>query len=967
MDENLRSKLDALLRKQENMQNYLHQLGEDCKQIDLELRKLPNKDASTDTSALEREKTDPPKTSSTPPPIPPQLQVIAESALSKATPIDQKQPHAGESDESRQLEDTLPTAFSGEAMSAIDPPKEKKPPVKSPVKLPSVNAGDWELNFGKVWLVRIGVIFLLTGLIFLSTYAYKNWLFNAGPVVKVTFFMVISLSLTGLGLWLDQWKKRFRQYGQVVASGGLAAGYYTIYASHFVPSLKLVDNAILAGILLTIWAGLMLAYAVWKKSRVVAVMAIGLAFYGTIVNSSGGLSLFSALLLSSAGMWLMIKFRWVAIGLGTVIAAYVAHAFWLGFYPQVTSGSVRFTYLASYWLLFTAALTLPKARKMPAQIQRAFCAINNGAAWCLAVFIVPAMIPHADIGWISIGVGALLMAIAMVARTDKLWDKSLAVVYGYQGILIASLGILLEATGYTRFLVMAVEASILMAGARYFGGWLARLVSSGAFLAAMLTALPVMNGGHLAPWESYAALALVCAVYTAIVRWDGKSLPSARDSQVDIVPLLPAFLTWVVAFAGVFHQWTNTSGIIGVMTTATVLMLAYFLIKHPRWKEWTGDVAMLSTFACLAGGWWYLISFKDFSLVQSFIPWATIATFWFMSPRLIQAWEKNLGSNLQPKNKALEWLMSILFCIVTAATTFHHVDEPSTWMFLGGLIAIAGHAAAEYLRRSSIGIPGLFFHFAGLVTVIIHGNSEPALGWLPAIMILIHLALTDALWKVFNKRLIRALLAMGLVITVGIHAFQQFDRPDLTLTALGLGLSAWAYRRMDNGFAITGGVLPLVIACISAIANHGDQDWLRYIPILATLMMHGLLWQGTQMNEHWIQNWKPVRVILLVAGLISLLYASTVHVQASFEGAGVAICWSLLATALFCAGLTMRCRPYRLIGLWLLAAAVVHVVFIDVMRLDTLGRILSFISLGLVLLALGFLYNKFQETIRKFL
>ncbi|MEJ6572794.1 MAG: DUF2339 domain-containing protein [Akkermansiaceae bacterium] len=963
MEDNLRAKLDALLRKQEEMQDYLHQLGEECKQIDQELSKLPNKENSSNAEGASNDlknladTIDPANPRSTPPPIPPQVKVIDETAISKATPTNQKQT------EEDHAVDELPSAFSGEAMSAVVAPKEKE----APLKLPPVNAGEWELNFGKVWLVRIGVLLLLTGLIFLSTYAYKNWLFMAGPAAKVTFFMTISLTLTGLGMWLDKWKERFRQYGRVVASGGLAAGYYTIYASHFVPSLQLVDSAILAGILLTLWAGLMLAYAVWKKSRVVAVMAIGLAFYGTIVNPSGWLSLFSALLLSSAGMWLMIKFRWIAIGLGTVVAAYVAHAFWLGFYPQSTPDSVRFTYLAAYWLLFTAALTVPKARKMPEQIQRAFCAINNGAAWCLAVFIVPKMIPHNEIGWISIGVGALLVAIAIVARTGKIWDKSLAVIFGYQGILIASLGILLESTGYTRFLVMAVEACILMAGARYFGGWLARVVSSGAFLAAMFTALPDLNGGELASWQSYAALALVSAVYTALVRQDGKITAPDRGDQPDVVPLFPAFLTWIIAVTGVFSQWTYASGINGMMITAVVLMLSYFFIKYPRWKEWTGDVAMLSIFTCIAGAFWYLNGHNELSILQSLIPLATIATFWLMSPQLTRAWEENLESKNKPNNKVLEWLMSILFWLVTAATLFHHVEEPSTWLFLGGLIAIIGHGTAEYLRRPSIGTPALLFHLVAVVTVATLGNSEPALGWLPAIMLLLHLALTDLLWKVFDKNLIRPLLALGVVLTVGTHAFQEFDRPELTLTALGLILSAWAYHRKDHSFAITGGAPPLFIACISAISMNGNQDWPRYVPILATLMMHGLLWRGTKMNEKWIENWKPVRVILLVVGLASLFYASTVHVQASFDGAGVAICWALVATALFCAGLTMRCRPYRLIAMWWLAAAVLHVVFIDVMKLDTLGRILSFISLGLVLLTLGFLYNKFQETIRKFL
>ncbi|MCP5538206.1 MAG: DUF2339 domain-containing protein [Akkermansiaceae bacterium] len=965
MEDNLRARLDALLRKQEEMQQYLHQLGEECKQIDQQLRKLPtaSEKAPHDLRNLpnaiagESHKIESSRPTATPPPIPPQLKVIVATNPSKATSTDPKQDQPGPA-----VSD-LPTAFSSATMSAVVPPQEKKPPVKTA----TVNTGDWELNFGKVWLVRIGILFLLTGLIFLSTYAYKNWLFHAGPGAKVAFFMTVSLTLTGTGMWLDKWKEKFRQYGRVLASGGLAAGYYTIYACHFVPSLQLVDSTILAGVLLTLWAGLILAYAVWKKSRVVAVMAIGLAFYGTIVNPSGWLSLFSALLLSSAGMWLMVRFRWITIGLGTVLAAYVSHAFWLGFYPQAVESTVRFTYLASYWLLFTAALTVPRARKMPEQIQRAFCAINNGAAWCLTVFLVPDMIPHTEIGWISIGVGALWIAIALISRTDKVWDKSLALVYGYQGLLIASLGVLLEATGYTRFLVMAVEACILLAGARYFGGWLARMVAAGAYLCAMITALPELNGGAFAPWPSYAALALVSAVFTALVRRDGVSMADERGSQADYVPLFPAALTWLVAGLGVFQQWSYASGVNGLMLTATLLMLAYFLIKHPRWKAWTGDVAMIGTIPVFAGIWWYLSGYTTLTITQSLIPWSVVGIYWYISPRLPQAWEDNAGSHTTSNNLSLEWLTSILFWIVTAATLTHHIEESAHWMILGGVIAVAGHAAAQYLRRPSIGAPALFFHIGALIAVVARGNYEPALGWMPAVMLLIHLALTDRFWDMFEKRVMRALLALGVVIATGTHAVQEFDRPDLTLTALGLSLLVWAYRRNDTGFAITGGAFPIVIACVNAIASHNDQDWPRYLPSLCALVMHGLLWLDTQADETKLANWKPVRVILLVAGLASLLYASTAHVQASFEGAGVAICWALLATALFCAGLTMRCRPYRLIGLWLLAAAVLHVVCIDVMKLDTLGRILSFISLGLVLLGLGFLYNKFQETIKKFI
>jgi len=40
---------------------------------------------------------------------------------------------------------------------------------------------------------------------------------------------------------------------------------------------------------------------------------------------------------------------------------------------------------------------------------------------------------------------------------------------------------------------------------------------------------------------------------------------------------------------------------------------------------------------------------------------------------------------------------------------------------------------------------------------------------------------------------------------------------------------------------------------------------------------------------------------------------------------------------------------------------------VDVWKLDTILRILSFLTLGLVLLALGFNYNRWHEALRKLL
>ena len=55
------------------------------------------------------------------------------------------------------------------------------------------------------------------------------------------------------------------------------------------------------------------------------------------------------------------------------------------------------------------------------------------------------------------------------------------------------------------------------------------------------------------------------------------------------------------------------------------------------------------------------------------------------------------------------------------------------------------------------------------------------------------------------------------------------------------------------------------------------------------------------------------------------------------------------------------------LGLGVLACALGRVVVFDVWKLETPYRILSFMALGIVLLVLGFIYNKYQEKIKEWL
>jgi uncharacterized membrane protein len=90
-------------------------------------------------------------------------------------------------------------------------------------------------------------------------------------------------------------------------------------------------------------------------------------------------------------------------------------------------------------------------------------------------------------------------------------------------------------------------------------------------------------------------------------------------------------------------------------------------------------------------------------------------------------------------------------------------------------------------------------------------------------------------------------------------------------------------------------------------------------------------------------------------------------VAATAGGFLLTVSWSLLALVVLGGGFALRERIYRLLGLVILAGAIGRIFCIDVWQLETIYRILSFLVLGAVLLALGFLYNRFADALRRWL
>jgi uncharacterized membrane protein len=101
----------------------------------------------------------------------------------------------------------------------------------------------------------------------------------------------------------------------------------------------------------------------------------------------------------------------------------------------------------------------------------------------------------------------------------------------------------------------------------------------------------------------------------------------------------------------------------------------------------------------------------------------------------------------------------------------------------------------------------------------------------------------------------------------------------------------------------------------------------------------------------------PLALAYAGAGVGSLASAAGV----AFEREWVTVSWAAMGGALLAWGYLGQVRPARVLGLGLLALTTVKVFLYDLASLDSLYRVASFVVLGLILLAVSYLYQKTQS------
>jgi uncharacterized membrane protein len=836
--------------------------------------------------------------------------------------------------------------------------------------------GSLELRLGTYWLVRVGIVMVLTGLVFFGNLAYQNYISRLGPGGKVSLLYLASAVLLGAGWW---WQRRaakqsLKNYAQVLFAGGLAALYFTTYAAHHIEQLRVIASPRVDGVLLLACAGLMVWAADRKKAEVLALFAVGLAYYTSIITRVGSFTLYSNLVLTVAAVFFLVRNRWAVLTFGSLLASYASYGFWRFFdgsnwhWASPEAGLWTGTYfLISYWLVFTAAVFLSRDEKFAGTNRASFLTVNNGAFFTMFLFTM-LQVQTGGFWKFSLIYGCVLLGLAGAARGLLAAEPLAKNAYLTQGLLLVTVGLISKFAGLQLALILAAESLMLL--------WLGqqrrnRVLLVGAYVAAGMAVgwgIDGMRQGESAGVYLAVGLGGIMLANTLLVHRQTAAFGVARLRARPAYFTLLALVIWLVA---TYDNASREQFPLLLAGEGLVLMLSIYALGVPEVSLFAQGYVVLAHLAWVFN-WFDLNRLPPWGNPAVLIMTTLIAAHWWQH-------QKRLSLDSQV---ATVW--QLIYSLAIVSVLYFWVSprlEAPTWVMVSGLLAVGLTAYAVMTRAWMLAACAQIFIVVSSAQFgwqLLQLPSKPPFG-LMLVPIVALSALSGGTVQWFRQRpkasagTREALLEIALIyrwvaLAMSIWWICEYipARERIWLCSLlGLWAFVWSGLRCNQealGFSAAYTLTAMVLFW-QPLLNTPTV----YAPnLLAIVLLLAQRQIAVRFPDRYGLDRRVHAAVILVGGLSLWLFLSR-WVLENASGFYLTASWSVLALLLFTCGIALHERVYRWLGLGVLASSLGRVVLFDVWKLETIYRVLSFMALGIVLLVLGFIYNKYQEKIKEWL
>jgi uncharacterized membrane protein len=453
-------------------------------------------------------------------------------------------------------------------------------------------------------------------------------------------------------------------------------------------------------------------------------------------------------------------------------------------------------------------------------------------------------------------------------------------------------------------------------------------------------------------WLRVAAVALVLG---QLVGWVAEANPSTTRGYV----VLGLFGVLNLA-AGTVYELRRRGGSAWASTVITVANAAVLALLGAAVASRNGDQGL----SHLAWGWWL----AGLGIAHAFAGLALL--------------------RLQPRNRTIAtWLFGVGLVTLNLAfvTLVSGVAIPIGWAAAAAALAIPARSLTRDPRLvyAVVGAQLLLavahvLEYDAPLDAVSHGHPAdlwPILAIAASAFLVARVTPAEEIeWRAATDATAFAAVAYGTAVLLGGPALAAAWAAEAALLA-ELG------RRLDHRVSQAGALGFLVVAALhalcfearpDALVEGADPFWHALVALGAVAAAAAFAaFRSTELFPH-------ARLVLWLGSGASLVYLASIGIVSAFQPGSVELSdgrltvreqgqallsafWSVLGVGLLWAGLRRNLRPLRLSGFALLALAVGKVFLYDMAKLDQGYRVLSFVVLGLLLLAGAYAYQRMRR------
>ena len=788
-----------------------------------------------------------------------------------------------------------------------------------------VGSGDWLTDWltGGNWPVRVGVVVSSVGAGLLLTADAGRDLLESSIETRLAAVTAAAAALLAIG-WLQ---RRVRPtFGLSVQGGGIALLHIAIYAGYAVHGVFGAAPAGAAVVAVTAGA---VVLSIVQDSRALAVLATVGGFLApvlTFTSPDDHLLLFGFYAILSASIVTVAWFKaWPELNLLGLVSTFGIAAWWLQFRFDSDDWMAVQPLIAVLVLLYMSIPAVSARPGAPETNEMWTQPLVFGTPF-IALGIQQLLVGHTDYG---LAISALALALVLgvlvaVVRSLGTGNRELMASYAGLGTAFVAIAVPLALDGAYGATVWAVQGALLVwVGCRrgrmlpIAGGMVLQALAGGWFVVRLAESVPYEPSVAVVANE-YLLAAAVLALAGLVSGWR-MHLAAERvkiDAAVGRLVLAWSTAWWLagglVEIGSQIPDYWLPASLAFVAVSFGAAVAAAGPLRWPR----LNSLGLLIPPALVAA---LVVSLATQDHPLDHFGWAV----WPVSLAIFYGC-------LRPREEAL----------ATLASRWHaspHGDPPApatartpiplaAWMHAAGfwiVVVIAGTEISWQIDQAADGVWPLAVTTAA--AMLLAAAPMAARRWLAWPF--------GAHWRAYTLACTGPLLIMLAVVALGAATFSRGDPTPLLFLPVANPL---------------GVLVGMQLAVSLAWRRHAEQQWdhplqglidARWAPTLFVLGVILATAETARAVHHWLD----------VPWDLEALWDSTA-LQTSLS-----ILWAVIALSAMVAGVRMARRAVWVAGASWMAVVVAKLFLVDLRNLTAVGRVVSFIVVGVLLLIVGYL------------